>query len=279
VTTRASKPAVPGGQLTTLDILKSLDGSNCGECGERTCLAFAALVFQGQRRLEQCPRLDARLAAELSGRLGDPGERDWTGETLLRELRQRFGEVDLAARAGLLGGWMRDGRLVLRCLGKLFELDRQGGLHSDCHQNPWLHVPLLRYVRDSAGVPPRGDWVRFAELGYASNWVPYFSHRVLEPLARLAGADSELFCDVLELFAEQRGLAGFSHDETFLLRPLPLVPVLVGLNRAEEELPAEVSVYFERSAERNLDAESLFRIGLGLAQMFGRIAARHGLRE
>lgn len=272
----AGSSATLGGRLTTLDILKLLEGSNCGECGQRTCLAFAAQVFQGQCRLEQCPHLDARLAQELSGRLGDPGERDWTGEQLLRELRARFAEVDLAGRAELVGGWMRGERLVLRCLGKLFELDGTGGMHSDCHQNPWLHVPLLRYVRDAAGTRPGDDWVRFAELGYASNWVPYFRHRVLRPLGRLAGNDSELFCDIAGLFAERRRLAGFSHDESFLLRPLPLVPIVLGLRRAEEGLPAEVSVYCERSAERNLDAESLFRIGLGLAQMFERIARRHG---
>ena len=41
-----------------IEIIKILDKSNCRECGEATCLAFAAAVFNGRRQLDECPRLD-----------------------------------------------------------------------------------------------------------------------------------------------------------------------------------------------------------------------------
>ena len=40
-----------------VDILKLLNNSNCGECGESTCMAFAAAVFKGTRQLSECPHL------------------------------------------------------------------------------------------------------------------------------------------------------------------------------------------------------------------------------
>lgn len=44
------RPSIP-------DIIKSLPRSsyNCRQCGEPTCLAFAAKVWLGERALEQCP--------------------------------------------------------------------------------------------------------------------------------------------------------------------------------------------------------------------------------
>ncbi|MBT8356207.1 MAG: Fe-S cluster protein, partial [Deltaproteobacteria bacterium] len=42
----------------TMEIFKLLDKSNCKECNKPTCLAFAAAVFQGQKRLNECPHLD-----------------------------------------------------------------------------------------------------------------------------------------------------------------------------------------------------------------------------
>jgi len=263
--------------VNVLEILKVLERSNCGECRKPSCMAFATAVLQGQSRLEDCPRLDAETLAELQKSLGErPAAADWNGADALGELRARFGGVDLAARAERLDGFMQDGRLAFHCLGKLFALDQGGGLHSDCHQNPWLHVPLLAYVLDSAGRRPAGDWARFAELKPARPWERFFAHRCEAPLLELAGSDPDLMLDILDLFASRRDIAGFEADQTFLLLPLPKVPFLFAYHRPEEGLPANMSVYLERSAEVNLDPESLFRLGSGMAQMFARIAARHG---
>ena len=54
-------------RLTAMDILRHLDRSNCRECGVPTCMAFAALVIQGQKALGDCPRLSPEIAEKLSG--------------------------------------------------------------------------------------------------------------------------------------------------------------------------------------------------------------------
>ncbi len=40
-----------------LDIYAQLPQSNCKQCGEATCLAFAVLLVQQKRRLEECTPL------------------------------------------------------------------------------------------------------------------------------------------------------------------------------------------------------------------------------
>jgi len=57
-------------KLPALVIFKRLPGTNCGLCGETTCMAFALRIWAGQARLRQCtPRLlpeqYARRAAVL----------------------------------------------------------------------------------------------------------------------------------------------------------------------------------------------------------------------
>ena len=44
-----------------MEIFKLLNKSNCRECKEATCLAFAAAVFQGRRKLNECPHLDQSI--------------------------------------------------------------------------------------------------------------------------------------------------------------------------------------------------------------------------
>ena len=43
-----------GGELKYLDVFKLLPGTNCGECGQQTCLAFAARLVQQEANISQC---------------------------------------------------------------------------------------------------------------------------------------------------------------------------------------------------------------------------------
>ena len=44
-------------QVSVMDILRLLPGTNCRECGFPTCMAFAAVVTMGKAMAEQCPGL------------------------------------------------------------------------------------------------------------------------------------------------------------------------------------------------------------------------------
>jgi ArsR family metal-binding transcriptional regulator len=51
---------------TALAIFAGLPKTNCGKCGEKTCLAFAVKVWGGQARLDQCPSIASRDASVLA---------------------------------------------------------------------------------------------------------------------------------------------------------------------------------------------------------------------
>jgi ArsR family metal-binding transcriptional regulator len=49
----------PTRMLRPLDIYTQLPQTNCGECGEATCMAFAAKLFMRERSAEECPPMQA----------------------------------------------------------------------------------------------------------------------------------------------------------------------------------------------------------------------------
>ena len=49
-----------------MEIFLLLDKSNCRECGEKTCLAFAGAVFKGQKKIDCCPKLEPGIIDRFS---------------------------------------------------------------------------------------------------------------------------------------------------------------------------------------------------------------------
>ncbi|MHB9075756.1 MAG: (Fe-S)-binding protein [Desulfobaccales bacterium] len=48
-----------------LEIFQLLEKSNCKQCGEKTCLAFASAVVMGKRKLHECPQLPQEIIAQF----------------------------------------------------------------------------------------------------------------------------------------------------------------------------------------------------------------------
>ncbi|RJQ66450.1 MAG: Fe-S cluster protein [Desulfobacteraceae bacterium] len=53
-----------------IEILKRLPKTNCRECGEPTCMVFAARVAEGAKGIEDCPPLTGEKRRELEAYLG-----------------------------------------------------------------------------------------------------------------------------------------------------------------------------------------------------------------
>jgi acetyl-CoA decarbonylase/synthase complex subunit gamma len=58
--------------LTGIDIFKQLPKTNCRECGQPTCLAFAMKLAQKQASLDQCPHVSEEAKAALEGASAPP---------------------------------------------------------------------------------------------------------------------------------------------------------------------------------------------------------------
>ena len=259
------------------EIFKLLDKSNCGRCGEKTCLAFAGAVFTGRRSLDECPQLGPEVLAGLAAEsnLWRAAERE--GIEYLEELKSRAAATDLAEAAARIGAAFDGNRLTLKVLGKDFGVDTGGRLHADIHVNPWVAVPFLNHVLEGRGLAPAGRWVSFRELKEGRERYALFHKRCEEAMRRVADAYTPLFDDMVHLFGGRQVERQFAADISVVLHPLPRVPLMVCYWAAEEGMDSSLNVFFDETADANLDIGSLFSLGVGLAQMFTKVSLRHGV--
>jgi uncharacterized protein DUF3786/putative Fe-S cluster protein len=262
-----------------MEIFKLLDKSNCRDCGEKTCLAFAGAVLRGQKRIDQCPRLGPDVVDRFSGDSGDPNTLDANREEFLAMVKQKIAGIDLVSAAERTGGRYENGRLTLKILGKDFSVDGQGNLYSDIHINPWVAAPFFDYVLNGQGVAPTGQWSSFRELKNGKDRYPLFQKRCEEAMKQVADTYTDLFDDVVHLFSGRQVERQFQSDISVVLHPLPKVPIMICYWRPDDGLGASLNIFFDETADRNLDIGSIFSLGAGLTQMFERLALRHGFPE
>jgi hypothetical protein len=270
-------------QRTTVDILKVLDKSNCKECGSPTCLAFAALVVQGKKRLSDCPHLSKEAIEALGGDAVVKQEKaEDRPEERLDGFKKEVADIDFDEAAQRIGGAVNGERLEISCLGKIFELDRQGNLYSGCHVNPWVHGPLLSYTISSAGRELTGEWVPFGDLEQAKDWARFFSHRCEQGMKQIVDEDPDFFFDALSIFSPQpvgqkTGKPFSTADHVIVVYPMPKVPLMIAYWCTDEEFESKLTLFFDRSAEVNLGAEWIYVLVRGIVEMFTRIFSSHGL--
>ena len=260
----------------TMDVFRLLEKSNCRECEEATCLAFAAAVYKGDRQIDECPRLDPETAAEYGGNPDRDKTVEQKAEEAIEHLQREVAKVDLAKVAPRLGGEYADGKLTLRILGKNFSVDAQGQFTTDIHVHEWIAGPVLQYVLAGEGRPVSGNWVPLRELAGGQDWYRLFGQRCEKPLKNIADHYTDLFEDMVHLFNARQVGRHFEADISVVLQPLPKVPLLICYWKPEEGMASDLHLFFDDTAEANLDIGSLYTLGVGLVMMFEKIAQRHG---
>lgn len=258
-----------------LEVYKRLPKSNCKQCGAATCLAFAAAVIKGEKRLQECPHLESKILEELAGKI----IRQTTSEDLLKQilepLKQKLVAIDFSASVDRLGASLSGDKLTIKCLGKKFTVDHEGNISSDCHINEWVTAPLLNYIIESAGNDPSGKWIPFRELSNKTIWDSYFEHKFEKPLKQLTDAYPDLIEDMICIFSGKPMETGFPSDISLLLHPLPKVPMLICYTKSAEDLESKLNVFFDTSAEGNLKIDSIYRLCMGILMMFQKITSKH----
>jgi len=271
-----------GEQWNVMTILKHLNKSNCHECGSPTCIAFAALVVQGRHKLQDCPHLSQDVIRSMGASPAKKkDEAEARRDNLLEQRREEMGQVNFAQAAQRLGAAVKGDRLAIPVLGKNFELDKRGNLHSECHVNAWVHQPLLNYVIMSAGRDLLQEWVPFRELKKAKDWHRFFSWRCEKGIKEIVDLDPDFFFDAMSLFSAspgggKSGEAFSNADYVVVLYPLPKVPLMIAYWRSEDEFESTLTLFFDRSAEVNLGAENIYLLTMGIVEMFRRIFSTHG---
>ncbi len=260
-----------------MEIFKVLPRTNCRDCRIPTCLAFAAAVFKGEKKLEQCPHVGGDVLQMFSVENSDSRTLELEEERMLGELKREVSELDLASAAERLGATFSGETLTIKCLGKDFHVDSQGNVTSDVHVHGWITVPILNYVLSCSGKPASGNWVPFRELKDGAARAPLFGRRCEKPLKQVADAHTDLFEHVIHIFNAKPAPNAFDSDIAVILHPLPKLPMLVCYWKPDGTMDSSVNVFFDNTAADNLTIDSIYRITAGLVMMFEKIAVTHDL--
>ncbi len=262
-----------------MEIFTLLDKSNCRECGEKTCLAFAAAVYQGRKKIRQCPKLDPVTIDRFSDNPEDQNKIERNRDELLELLQNEVCHIDLAAAAERVGADFSGSKLTLKVLGKDFSVDTAGKLSADIHINPWVAAPFLDYILYGKGLPVTGNWLSFRELKDGQERYPLFQKRCEAPMKRVADTYTGLFDDLVRIFGGKQVEKQFESDISVVLHPLPRVPIMICYWLPEDGLASSLNVFFDDTADKNLSIGSVFSLGAGLSQMFEKLALRHGFPD
>lgn len=260
-----------------LDILKLLDKSNCKECGEPTCMAFATCVHIGDKDLGSCPRLEPEVLEKFGGGVQKRRSSDQDAVEAMAQLKNEVARIDLAAAAQRVGGRFSDGRLTLKILGKDFRVDEKGNLFSDIHINSWVAIPFLNYILHGKGTIPSGDWIPFRELKGGLEMYGLFAQQCEKRLKAVADRYTGLFEDMLNIFSGRQVERHYASDISLVLYPLPRVPVLICYWKPEDGMDSDLSIFFDAKVEDNLSLESIYALCTGMSRMFENIVKSHGV--
>jgi len=260
-----------------MEVYKLLNGSNCRECREKSCLAFAVAVFKGKKPIHACPYLEKEVVDRYKGAIEKPNTIDENKENAIELLKKKISSIDLSEAAKRMGARFSNNKLTLKVLGKDFSVDTRGNISSEVHINAYMAVPVLNYILNGSGKTPNGNWITFRELNGGPSRYAHFQQCCEKPLKRVADTYTDLFKDMLEIFDGKPIDSHIDSDVSIVLHPLPLFPIMVCYWKPEDGLESDLYIYFDSASDANLDIESIYTLSEGLALMFKKIALRHGV--
>lgn len=262
-----------------MEVFKLLEKSNCRKCGEKTCIAFAASVFMGQKTLSLCPSVSPTMGDDitLAEKRDTPLEDDFNRR--LEKLKKELTRLNFAERAEATAASYEGGKLSFKIMGKTFSIDTEGNVYSAIHINSWVYVVALNYLINCQGDRITGNWVPLRELPGGQDWYRLFGQQCEKPLKKTADTYPDLFEDLIAMFSGREIVSEFQSDVALILHPLPMVPMLICYWRPEDGMGSSLNLFFDDSAAGNLGMDGLYLLGTGFARMLERLVQQHGFNS
>ncbi|MEW6387703.1 MAG: DUF3786 domain-containing protein [Thermodesulfobacteriota bacterium] len=252
---------------TVLGLLKHLPRTNCGECGQTTCLAFATAVIKEGEDLGRCPYLpDAArdLAGEIQAQQqAGVGRRRESLAIALEALEAKVAPLDFAGLAPGLGAKFGEeaGRpyLTLPYFGAEVQVFKDEIRYPPgVAANPWDAILLYNYAASQGNRLPTGQWITFQSLPNSVSKAKTLARLEKEVAAHFSGQSALLREKAAQFKGEPVRTTGDA-DLQLVFRPLPRVPILLLFweAEAEEDFPAQAHLLFDANVADYLDLESL----------------------
>ena len=94
-------------------------------------------------------------------------------------------------------------------------------------------------------------------------------------MKRVADSYPDFFADMLHIFAGKQVERHYDSDISLVLYPLSKLPILICYWRPEDGLDFDFHLFFDDTAEDNLNIESIYSLLTGMVVMFEKITRRH----
>jgi hypothetical protein len=253
--------------LTVMEVLKTLPRTNCGDCGQATCLAFATRVIKEGEELKRCPHL-TEAAQAISGVISSQqaagaGRRRESIAIALETLQEKVAPLDFAALADGVGAGFgeQDGcpYVDLAYFGHIIRVFKDKVCYPEgVEANPWDAILLYNYLASQGGAEPTGTWITYQSLPNSVSKTKTLKRLEAELAAHFADKLGDLEAVATRLGGEPVKVAEDA-DLQLAFRPLPKVPVLMLFWEAdpEEDFPALLHFLFDGNVGDYLDLESL----------------------
>jgi hypothetical protein len=243
-----------------IEIYKKLPGTNCGECGESTCMAFALKVQSAQCKISGCPYVKIEDNESLAHEPIVTMENNY--KRVSNELEDEIKGVDLKEAAGAIGGYYdnKNGVDVVRfkMMNKEYEVRNEGLFFNDKYvEHSWSKIIIYDYVRRKGNIPLTGDWVSLGHFPGAASHSKAFQRKAESKIAEKFNSDLNGLKDRCK---ELEGVAAKSKvqaDYVCGFKLLPRVPMYLCFWEADEEYPASCKLFVDSSAEAYIDIEYL----------------------
>ncbi len=246
--------------IIMIEIYKKLPGTNCGECGESTCMAFALKVQSAQCEISGCPYIKNEDKESFSQEPIVTMENNY--KRVSKELEEEIGGVNLKEAADKIGGKFEnnngDGIIRLNMMDKEYEVSNEGlFLNGKYVEHSWSKIIIYDYVRRKGNISLTGDWVSLGHFPDAASHSKAFQRKAESKIAEKFNSNLNGLkerCNELEgVEAESKIQA----DYVCGFNLLPRVPMYLCFWEADEEYQASCKLFVDSSAEAYIDIEYL----------------------
>ncbi|OQX18250.1 MAG: hypothetical protein BWK76_08000 [Desulfobulbaceae bacterium A2] len=256
--------------MTPHEFLRHVPKTNCGACGQPSCLAFAVAVTRGGADPRQCPQVAPAALAELGvAAVANGGlpqveqlgrERDLA---LVFYLQSKIQSLDFRVIAPRLGAsWQaeRPDWLGIDYLAQPVALGKTAILlDGQPVADPRDQILLYNYVASCGGDEPSGDWLGLESLPNSISKVRTLAMYCETRLAARYRGRPEVLERHCRLLGGQPGEQTGGAAVVSALPVLPRVPQRLYFwdEEPDDGFEARVKVLFDRQVLHYLDLESL----------------------
>ncbi len=250
--------------LSPLQLVKRTPVSNCGQCGQPTCLAYAAAVIKVGLNPSACPFIDlVDLNLEGLNKASENVQQEKKDLEFIRHLKAKIAPLNFAKSAPGLGANFTDNpqpALLLNYLGQDVVISKDNiiidGIEPEDHRDKIL---LYNYVSSGGGRNLSNDWLGLESLPNSISKIKTLATYCEDRLAQIFEPDQpKIFKNLIGKIGGQI-VQNNSATFTAIIPILPMLPQYILFWQAEPEdnFPAKVKVLFDRFVMDFLDIESL----------------------